>query len=359
MGVEKKNRSETLCRIAADLFVKSEGGEELSFKIDLLRNEIKKIIEDENTIFGRFRELVESFEEIIPEEKQRYHAAIKALSTTSKLSRQEIVKAVNIQLEELKPLEKSLMSALPGWRDEFKVMKAKSLEIKNEVSRLREKIGRLESEEKRILNEMVARETEMELVERAVGELFTDIGAEITYIKKKVEEVTSESAAAQPVSPVASIQRSDIPAEEKGGGEQKNETDESSAPEDTEWEKKCPMCGGRMSFLTKDEMWQCYTCAYEEPRTDARGKSEMKSEHPNAPKALPDSKPIFDPSPPLAVPLSPQSSNEIQKPKKGLSPSNNPPSGKKKSCPACRDKMDWHQTEKAWRCPFCGYSRSI
>ncbi|WDT82363.1 MAG: hypothetical protein MPW14_11880 [Candidatus Manganitrophus sp.] len=114
MGVEKKNRSETLHRIAADLFVKSEGGEELSFKIDLLRNEVKKVIEGENTIFGKFRELVESFEEIIPEENQRYHAAIKALSTTSKLSRQEIVKAVNIQLEELKPLEKSLMSALPA-----------------------------------------------------------------------------------------------------------------------------------------------------------------------------------------------------------------------------------------------------
>ncbi|WP_272953215.1 hypothetical protein [Candidatus Manganitrophus noduliformans] len=42
MGVEKKNRSETLHRIAADLFSKSEGGEELSFKIDLLRNEVKK-----------------------------------------------------------------------------------------------------------------------------------------------------------------------------------------------------------------------------------------------------------------------------------------------------------------------------
>ncbi len=360
MGVEKKNRSETLYRIAADLFVKSEGGEELSFKIDLLRNEVKKIIEGEHTIFGKFRELVESFEEIIPEENQRYHAAIKALSTTSKLSRQEIVKAVNIQLEELKPLEKNLMSALPGWRDEFKVMKAKSLEIKDEISRLREKIGRLESEEKRILNEMVARETEMEVVERAVEELFADLGAEITYIKKKVEEVTSESAAAQPVPPGASIHKSDLPGEEKEGGEQKNETRESSAPQDTEWEKKCPMCGGRMSFLTKDEMWQCYTCAYEESRTDeVRGKSEKKSEHPNAPKPTPASKPIFDLSPPLAVPLSPQSSNEIQKSKKGLSPSNNQPSGKKKTCPACRDKMDWYQTEKAWRCSFCGYSRSI
>lgn len=359
MGVEKKNRSEILYRIAADLCVKSKGGEELSSKIDRLRNGIKKVIESEDTIFGKFRELVESFEGIIPEEKQRYNAAIKALSTTSKLSRQEIVKAVNNHLEELKTLEKGLMPALAGWRDEFKEMKAKSLEIRGDISKLREKIGRLESEEKGILNDMVAREKEMELVEKAVGELFTDIGAEITYIKKKVEEFTSESAASQPIPPRASI-KSDIPGKETGGGEQKSEIRESSAPQDTEWKKKCPMCGGRMSFLTRDEMWQCYTCAYEESEKDGvRDKSEEKSEHPNTPEFTPALKPIFDPSPPLAAPSASLSSNEIQKSKKGSSPSNNQPSGKKKACPACREKMDWYQTEKAWRCSFCGYSRSI
>ncbi|MBI3804198.1 MAG: hypothetical protein HY282_10600 [Nitrospirae bacterium] len=360
MGVEKKNRNDILYRMAADLFVKSKEGEELSSKIDCLRNGIKKVFENENSIFIKFRELVESFEEIIPEEKQRYHAAIKALSTTSKLSRQEIVKAVNNQLEELKTLEKGLIPALPGWRDEFKVMKAKSLEIKDEISKLREKIGRLESEEKGIINDMVAREREMELVEKAVGDLFAEIGAEITYIKKKVEEFTSESAAAQPIPPRASILKSDLPSEEKGGGDQKVEIPESSAPQETEWEKKCPMCGGQMSFLTRDQMWQCYTCAHEESKKDeVRNKSEEKSEPPNAPKPTPASKPIFDPSLPLAAPLSSPSSNETQKQKKGLSPSNNPPSGKKKTCPACREKMDWYQAEKSWRCSFCGYSRSI
>ena len=359
MGVEKKNRSEILYRIASDLFVKSEGGEALSSKIDRLRDGIKKVIESENTIFGKFRELVESFEGIIPDEKQRYNAAIKALSTTLKVSRQEIVKSVNNQLEELKTFEKGLMPVLPGWRDEFKEMKAKSLEIRDEISKLREKIGRLESEEKGILNDMVGREQEMELVENAVGELFTDIGAEITYIKKRVEEFTSESAASQPIPPRASI-KSDISGKEKGGGEQKSEIRESSAPEDTEWKKKCPMCGGRMSFLTKDEMWQCYPCAYEEStKDDVLDKSEEKTEHPNAPKPTPASKPIFDTSPPLAAPSAPLSSNEIQKSKKGSSPSNNPPSGKKKACPVCREKMEWYQTEKAWRCAFCGYARSI
>ncbi len=111
MGAEEKNRNEILSRIAADLFVKTKGGEELSSKIHRLRDEIKKIIESEDTIFGKFHGLVESFREIIPDEKQRYNAAIKALSTTSKVSRQDIAKAVNNQLEELKILEKGLLSA--------------------------------------------------------------------------------------------------------------------------------------------------------------------------------------------------------------------------------------------------------
>ena len=349
--------NENLSRIVAELFEKSKGGEELSSKIDLLRDEIKKVIESDGTIFGKFRELVESFEEIIPEEKQRYNAAIKALSTTSKLSRQEIVKAVNNQLEELKILEKGLMPALPVWRDEHKAMEAKAREMRDEISKLREKIGWLENEEKEILNGMAARKKEMEVVEKAVGELFTDIGAEITYIKKRIEEFTAESAASQPIPPRDSI-KSDIPSEEKGSGEQKSEIRESSAPQDTEWQKKCPMCGGRMDL--RINMWMCYSCAYEELKKDeVQGKSEEKSEHTKAPKPSPASEPIFDPFPSLAVPLASLSSNENQESKKDPSPSNNQPSGKKKTCPACRKKMNWHQMEKAWRCPFCEYMRRI
>ncbi len=274
MSIEEKNRSESLSRMTADLFTKLKGSEELSSKIHLLRDEIKKIIASEDTIFGKFRELVESFEEIIPEEKQRYNAAIKALSTTSKLSRQEIVKAVNNQLEELKILEKGLMPALPGLRDELKVMEAKSREIRDEIVKLRENIGRLESEEQGILNSMASRKKEMEQVEKAVGELFTDIGAEITSIKKRMDEFTAEGAAAQPTGHSAASQpimpsdsrESSIRSEEVRGGEQKSEILESSPPQDAKWQKKCPMCGGRMDFYAKDDMWRCYSCAYEEEK---------------------------------------------------------------------------------------------
>ena len=43
MGVEENNRNEILSRMAADIFAKSKGGEELSSKIHRLRDEIKKM----------------------------------------------------------------------------------------------------------------------------------------------------------------------------------------------------------------------------------------------------------------------------------------------------------------------------
>jgi ribosomal protein L37AE/L43A len=231
--------------------------------------------------------------------------------------------------------------------------------MRDEISKLREKIGQLESEEKGILTDMAAREKEMALVEKAVGELFRDLGAEITSIKNKVEEFTAESAASQPI-PAKDFVKSDIfPSEEKGGGERKSEIPESPAPQDAEWRKKCPMCGGRLDFYSQEEMWQCYSCAYEEPKDEVLVDGEEKNEPANTPQPAPASKPSSGPSPLRAAHMGSLSSNEDQKPRKGSSLSINQPSSKKKTCPVCRKKMDWYEEEKAWRCPFCDYERSI
>jgi ribosomal protein L37AE/L43A len=394
--------NEILSQIIADLFEKSKEGEDPSSKINRLRDELKKVIEGDDTIFGKFRELMVSFEIIIPDEKQRYNVAIKALSTTSKLSRQEIIQAVNKQREELKILKKVLMPAQPDWRDELRVMEAKSREMRDEISKLREAIGRLESEEKGILNGMATREKEMERVEKAVEKLFTDIGEEIASIKKGIEEFTAENAAPPPIPPAGSV-KSYTSTEEKGSGGQKSEilgssgpqntewqkkcpmcggrmnfqapdnmwicyscayeelkkdavqdkreTVESSGPQDMEWQKKCPMCGGQMNFLIHEGKWQCYTCAYEElKKDDVQGKSEEHNEHANPPQL--DSDAIFDPFPSLV-------SYENQETKKGSPLAKNQPSPKKKTCPSCRKKMQWHQMENAWRCPYCDYERRI
>ncbi len=118
------------------------------------------------------------------------------------------------------------------------------------------------------------------------------MGAEITSIKKKVEEFTAESAASQPIPAKDSTNKSDIfPSKGKGGSERKSEIPGSPAPQDTEWRKKCPMCGGRLDFHSHEEMWQCYSCAYEEPKDEVLVDGEEKNEPANAPQPAPASKP--------------------------------------------------------------------
>jgi len=408
MTIEEKNKHEILSRIVAELSNTSPGSEELSAKIRRLREEIKKVIENEDTIYGKFRGLVESFREIIPEEKKRYQAAIKALTATSKLSQQEIVKVVNAQLAELKVLEKSLMMfGLPGWRDELKVMEAKSQEMKAEMTKLREIIARLENEEKALLSKKAAREKEIQLVEKAMRELFLDIGAEITAIKKKVEEFTAERAATQPSQAIwpGDSPKGDIPGAAKGGNGQGIGIPVSSAPQDSEWQKKCPMCGGRMNFYSNDRMWMCYNCAYEEvekedkgqksepvstdapknmdlqkkcpacgghinfhsseniwmcytcayeesAKDQAQGTGEANREQTNGPKPAPAQESI-------AVPLAEMTSMEDPEPVKRSSRSSKQPPTKKKTCPVCRKKMNWYPSDKTWQCPFCQYERRI
>jgi chromosome segregation ATPase/rubredoxin len=255
--------SRNISEIVADLFAKSTGGEDQSSRTRRLRDEMKKVIGSEDTIFGKLRGLLESFREIIPDENQRYLAALKALSTTSKLGPQEIVKAVNGQLEELKVLEKGLMSTVPG-RDEVNAMESRSQQLKGEIAQLRERMAQLESEETTVRTGISAREKELELAEKTVKDLFADIVAEITSFKKTVEELTAEAPAAQAL-PQGDPLNEDIPGGKRGGGEQKIGIKAASPPEDTKFQRKCPMCGGRLNLLELEKKWQCYTCAYEEP----------------------------------------------------------------------------------------------
>jgi rubrerythrin len=167
-------------------------------------------------------------------------------------------------------------------------------------------------------------------------------------VQGKIEKKSEPVNAPKPAPPGDSF-KSAMPAG------QKIEISEPSAPQDTQWQKKCPMCGGRMDFLSNDRMWMCYSCAYEEPEGDkVQGKTEKKSEPANAPEPAPASESLFDFSPSPAVPLD---SNEDRKAKKETSPSRQPI--KKKTCPVCHKKMQLHEMEKTWRCPYCEYERRI
>jgi hypothetical protein len=338
--------SRNLSEIVADLFAQPAGGEDPSSRIQRLRDEATAVIGGEDTVFGRLRGLLASFREIIPDEKQRYLAALKALSTTSKLGPQEIAKAVNGQLEELKVLEKGLIPTLPGWRDELKAMGARSQQLKGEIVQLRERIAQLENEERAVLTGIAAREKELELAEKTMKALFADIEAEITAVKKKVEEFTTDAPAAQP-GPVKEPPKNGVPGEQKAG------IQAAPPPQDTKFERKCPMCGGRLNLLELEKKWQCYTCAHEEATEDAvQGTSEEKNDPMSASKPEPDRSPSFS-EPPASM------AGEYQGSKKGTSPSDSKPSSRKKTCPVCRKTMFWFPDDHAWRCPSCHYERRI
>lgn len=263
MGTMEKDKKGPLYQLAADLFLRSKGGEESSSSISRLSEEIKKEISSNDEIFGKFQGLLESFRDIIPEEKQRYQAALKALLCTSGLSQKDVLKAIDSQLAELKKLEKGFMSTLPNWRDQLKAMESKLREIRNEISRLREKIMQLEREEQEILDGMTSREEERKSAERGVENVLADIAAEITAIREKIEEFAGEKVLSHPITPPDSITSHKTPTG-KNLSDRKSHLRRVSEPEDTKREKKCPMCGRQVKWYEKENMWRCFACAYEE-----------------------------------------------------------------------------------------------
>jgi len=347
--------SKNLSQIIADIFARPTEGAELSSQVQPLEDELRKAMFGDDSVVGKFRGLLESLRTIIPDEKQRYNTALQALSTTSRLSRKDIIKAMSDQLEELKIVEQGLMPARSGLHDGLMSMGSRSQQLKAELAQLRERLTQLESEEKAVHTRMSARGKDLVLAEKTANELFADIGSEIGSLRKKVEELTVEATPEQPsphaVQPVPPAkmpdpkmepQKSDATGKQKDG-ERTVAIRAASPQQDTKSQRKCPLCGGRFHLLELGKKWQCFTCAYEEPATDAvLGTSEVMSESMSTqvPAAVASSSPE-----PASMVDEPAGSN------KGSSRSGGQPGTKKMSCPFCFKKMIWYPGEKIWRCP--------
>ncbi|NTW60407.1 MAG: hypothetical protein HGB21_02630 [Nitrospirae bacterium] len=327
-----------------------------------LEDEIRKVIRSEDTVFGKYSGLLESFRTIIPDEKQRYQAALQALSTTSKLSRQEILKAMSGELEELKIVEKNLLLDQSGWRDELLTMEARSQGLKGEIANLRARMTQLVDEERTVLAAAATRQKDLDGAEKSIKDIFADIGAEIISLSMKVGVLSAEAAVAQPgphapqASPVATQPatlkepvRSDAPGKKKEV-EQKAGIEGAAPHMDTKFQRKCPRCGGPFNLLELENIWQCFTCAYEEPATDAvQGAGEEKSEPKGAPTPAETPEPIAETTSSSIEPVS--MVNGPAGPKKDSSRSGSQPGAYKKACPFCFKKMIWSPGEKVWRCP--------
>jgi ribosomal protein L37AE/L43A len=288
---------EGFSQLVAGLLGQARKGEDLSSVIKRVRAAIRKEIEGDDTIVGKLKALEGSLREVIPDEKMRCQAAIKTLSTTSKLSREEIVSAVNDQLEELAMLEKLLVSAFP--------------------------------------------------------QVITEIKAELASFKEKAGEPRVESAAQQPVPDreiksiaAQTVSRDSIyqePASEQKQSDEKG--GQKTAPGPTPppaSKKKCRMCAGHMDYYAADRKWQCYSCAHEEPE-----KNEVQSKDGAISK---DS--IFPGSSPVAE-LKPAG----EKGEQGKAPEQ-PGSAMKQKCPLCGGQMAGCAAESKWQCHSCGFENN-
>ena len=348
--------SMNLSQIIGELFARPMESKEQTSRIQHLGDEIRKVIYSEETVFGKFQGLLESFRAIIPDEKQRFQAALQALSTMSKLGRREIIKAINGQAEELKILEKGVMPAQAAWRDGLKTMESRSQQVKAEIAQLRARLVQLEGEEATIQAGMAAQERDLALAEKTVKELFTNIGAEISSLGRKLEELTGEAPAAQLSSPARQPAPAKEPLSEVAPPEKKKEEIEEpdalqpTPPLDSKFQRKCPVCGGAtFNLLELEKKWQCYTCAYEEAATDEE-KSELRSGQ--------YSEAAVDTSSSSAEHPASESGASGRSKRSSSQPDDQPPT-KKKDCPVCSKSMFWHSKEKAWRCPSCQYERRI
>jgi hypothetical protein len=85
---------EDLSPLIAVLLEQARKGEDVSSGLDRIR----KAIQGDDSLSGKLHALEESLREVIPDEKQRYQAAIKAVSTTLNVTRSEVVAAVTKQV---------------------------------------------------------------------------------------------------------------------------------------------------------------------------------------------------------------------------------------------------------------------
>jgi ribosomal protein L37AE/L43A len=343
VAAENNNNEKLINEIAADILARARESKGYSIDASRLRDEIIKDIGSRDLIFGKFLELLEALRHVIPGEENLYHAALKSLSTTSGISQKDVLGAADTRLSELKRLGEAFKSALGGWRDDVKGMESKSLEIRKEISKFREKIGQLEKEERQILDGMAARSKEIELAQNGIAVLMSDIAAEITGIKAKLEEFASERGPLQPVSPPDSVKDNGLETDVSGGAVEV-ELQPMSAPQDTEGSKKCSVCGGQSMWYESEKIWKCYVCGHEDKEdTEVPGARE-KTAGPQKPAPAQAQKP----EPPRAMTVAaPQEIPSVQK----------RPAVKTKTCPICKKNMEWHEREKSWRCPFCKYQR--
>ncbi len=305
-----------LSDIVAEVFARPAEGKGLSHQVRSAGEELRKAVHGDETISGKLLVLLDSLRTILPDERQRYQAALQAVSSTEKLSRPEIIIAMNAQLEELRTIELRMAATGQAWRDSVKSMQVRSQQLKGEIAQLRERVGRLESEERAAQADRSAQDQGLTLAEKAMKDLFSDIGEEVRSLNKKIEDWTTEIPAALRV-------RSAPPQASPAA------------------QPKAPARPASQTVRTKGVV-------HGRKKTGARQKAETQGA---SPAAAPGPAMVPTASDVEPVSASPSVSRTVGSKKEPSRTDSQPAVAKKKSCPVCYKKMVWFPGEKVWRCP--------
>ncbi|MEJ2325215.1 MAG: hypothetical protein P8Y77_10655 [Nitrospirota bacterium] len=343
MGATKSSRR-AVSQIASDLLAKARGGGDTSLDIGLLREEILRDIEGRDEVFGKFQTILDALRDVVRDEDKLYPTALKMLSATAGISREDILASADARLSELDKMDEAFLSAFSDWRLDIKGMESRLLEIRGEISALRGKIGRLEEEERGVRGRMAERSREIKMAEAGIEGLISGIAAEISALKAKVESSVqkkeSPRAAAEPLVEASYSLEAEAPAE--AAAEAEVAPRGAPAPRDSGDRKKCSVCGCQAFWYEKERMWKCYVCANEEEEAGAKGAQGNGADTGEAAKGKAQK---ADPSPAKGYSI-PQGFSSLQKTARTT-----------KTCPICKKKMDWHDPQKTWRCPHCDYQR--
>jgi hypothetical protein len=244
-------------------------GRRLSLESGKLTDEIRKEIEREGEPLKKFLELVDSFKDIIPEEDKRFNAALKALGHAAGLVRKDVVGAADRQLEELKKQQEIFSYSVAHRRRELKSMGTKSREIRTQVAELRDRIRRLEEQEKEMLSNMEEGEREIASTEERFGSIVGDLGREIAGIKQRILEHIPEAPlpgekttgeAPRPRKKAVAPAPQAAPAVEDPARELKRPEEKKASGS----ARQCPVCNNQMDWYEVEKKWKCFVCAHEE-----------------------------------------------------------------------------------------------
>lgn len=235
------------------------GGSGFAAEANGLLGQIRAQVEGAGEELQRFLGLLDAFVDIIPDEQDRYSAAVKALSHATGLTVKDVLAAADRQLAELKGQREGFSEALARWREDLHLHAAKSREIRSRIGALEREIAELEAMEKEALSQLVTGEKEVARAAAQFDSMADEFHADIETARQKILDMVSADGAPARKAPASRKKKEPVDeppdlAEDEGIG---------LAAQESDHRKICSDCKCPMDWHEIEKKWKCFVCANE------------------------------------------------------------------------------------------------